>query len=992
MLIRPQLISYAIRHLIAHPRFYPHAVIGLTLLTTALRLIDVDARGVWLDESFTVLRVWDTWAYLFGNIINRQGILTLDIHPFGYFAALKIWSIGLGSSSFVLRLFSAFGSILTVPLTWMLANRLLSRRAALLVACLAVLSPSSQWFAGEIRMYSWLPALASLSTYLFVRATQNQNRAQHWWISWLALAVASVAVHYSMVALLVAQVVAALVWLIRQRNLPMRNLLIAGAIFVVLAVIVVATNQSMVRQSLTRLETGLLEPAGMLALIFEVLGGAVFGLNAADPTGFVLLSLLIGLLVAAACVPRQFHARAMLFYIVVSFVAWWVLSLLIANRPTFRYLVYIVPFLQILPCVLIDWLLRLPVPSTSHVAGVASRGLAGFLALFMLVTTGYGLAWSFMRTSSWQDDWRSAARLIRQNWQPGDVIIANLYTPEATLALELGDVPIQLMPSRYLRENNLREQSQRWIQAHARRVWFANTGEPGVGQGSELDGLLPAPVLQAIYTFPGRSRSVQVQLIQLQLQRMQQLPVEAIAIPKDAPIPRDDAAIVGYTLAPGNTYWQQPNAALSLFWRYAGNADQLASHKITLRLVHDKVIWWTWQLPAQVLAGAADGPIQRVDYPLPLPLGLPRLPYQMTLEVQRGDKAETYQKVAFVLPDREVECCVRLVKWPPGDGASTATIAMQPASPIVSPVLPMQPMPRQPPPSAPQAHCDLWRADDVALMHVEYPQTVRYGDNLPVVLTWCAQSPNGAGSAWDTRLSLQGLVSEVTATQRTAGTEGFPVSQWSLGEPVRDQYALSVPPTLNTGWYRLQLERLRNGQRVDQVLLGLVQVEGYAATALPDPMNNRVAGNAGAFQLLGYGSTQPITRSMTVDVHTYWRVAAQPDRDGVLFLHVMGPSGELATQDDNRPEAGTRSTLTYRAGEQIDLIHRVALREDAPPGEYKLYAGVYDRDKECCRWEVAQSGQRPPDDRIYLGSFTLPALPDPTPYDNNLYMPMLLNQ
>ena len=953
------------------------AVLALTLFTAGVRFIEIDARSIWLDESFTILRVWDSWSYVFRNVINRQGILTSDIHPFIYFALLKIWSILVGPSSFALRLWSGFGSVLAVPLTWVLARRLLSPRMALLATLLAVLSPSAQWFSGEIRMYAWLPVLTCLSTYAFIESLRFNSR--RWWVSWMLLSVCSVLVHYSMAGLLMGQVAVALLWILRRRILPLRSLLIVAGFCIALLIVLLATNRPMVNMGLSRLETGFLEPAGMSALFFEVLGGTLFGLNAADPTGQTFLIVLAGLSILGAVLMRRFHGFAFLFYIALSFIVWWLLSLLIDNRPTFRYLVYIVPLIHILAIGAVAELLK---------GNRWSRMAAALSAALVLLPTTYGLVQSFVRTSSWQDDWRSAAHFIRQNWQPGDVIVASLYAPEATLALALSDMPIQIMPTRYLREPDLKTPSRAWVNANARRVWYANAGDPFLGQGSELDSLLVAPTLQGVYTFPGRSRTVQLQLIQLQTQRSAtQLP-GALVLPSS-----NNPGLLSYTLSAGNPYWEQPNALLSLFWTYRGAAAQVTDYKVLVRLMHNEEVWWTWQFPIDILPGDPNQPVQRVDYPLPLPLGLPHLPYQLVLDVRKGEKGESYQQAKFDLPADVLRCCVRLTEWPHSAGKATAlSLSGRPVSPLISPLMPAQTMPVLPQHAQPRAACDLWRASDVGLMRAEYATQVRYGSKLPIVLTWCAQPSAVARAgveAWETRLSLRTLLNEITATQRLVGTPAFPVAQWPADEPVRDQYTLALPPTLSTGWYRLHLERFRAGQRIDQVTLGWIQIVGYDAVSLPPQIANPVDGTAAAFQLRGYAMSQPITRSAVAAVHTYWQVNAQPDRDGVIFLHVIGPDGELAAQDDKQPEDGTRSTLTYRAGEFIDQIHRVGLPNDAPPGEYKLFAGVYDRDKDCCRWDVRQGGRRPPDDRIYLGSFTLPALPNPKLFANIIYLPTL---
>jgi hypothetical protein len=89
-------------------------------------------------------------------------------------------------------------------------------------------------------------------------------------------------------------------------------------------------------------------------------------------------------------------------------------------------------------------------------------------------------------------------------------------------------------------------------------------------------------------------------------------------------------------------------------------------------------------------------------------------------------------------------------------------------------------------------------------------------------------------------------------------------------------------------------------------------------------------------------------------------------------------------QDDNPPEYGNRSTLTYRPGDGIAQLHRFVLPFAAPGGEYRLYAGIYNR-SDIVRWPALQDGAPARDDLIYLGSFHLPPL-------RALYLPVVRSE
>jgi hypothetical protein len=282
-----------------------------------------------------------------------------------------------------------------------------------------------------------------------------------------------------------------------------------------------------------------------------------------------------------------------------------------------------------------------------------------------------------------------------------------------------------------------------------------------------------------------------------------------------------------------------------------------------------------------------------------------------------------------------------------------------------------------------------WRGSDAVLMKTEYPEEVRAGEVLPLVLTWQAQRT--PLQPWLTEIRLEPLIgSAITTTQREVGTPDFPATAWLADEPVRDDYALQVPYAVSAGWYKLVMARHRDGATIDSLMLGLVRVTELPASPMPDNIQHTIQATIGDLTLLGWTLEGEATRDVTLNFHTLWQVDARPQRDGVLFLHVFAPDGYAAqqpiAQDDNTPEYGKRLTVMYRPGDGIDQLHRVVLPPDAPAGEYKLFVGVYDRDKACCRWPATQNGQPIKDDLVFVGSFHLPKLPDLT---YRTYLPVI---
>src|SRR3972149_5001323 len=72
-----------------------------------------------------------------------------------------------------------------------------------------------------------------------------------------------------------------------------------------------------------------------------------------------------------------------------------------------------------------------------------------------------------------------------------------------------------------------------------------------------------------------------------------------------------------------------------------------------------------------------------------------------------------------------------------------------------------------------------------------------------------------------------------------------------------------------------------------------------------------------------------------------WRATRQPDDDYTVFIHLLGPSGEVVAQADSQPQAGQYPTRYWDAGEQVSDGHQLMLPADLPSGEYRLQAGMY---------------------------------------------------
>jgi len=982
----------------------------LTLLTAVLRAADVLGRSMWPDEGATYLRLAESLPDILRNIVHIDGNVVIDTHPPFYFVLLKLWTLAGGDTEFSLKWFAVCAGVLLTPLVYVLARRAFSQRAAVVAAVFISLSPGIEWYSHEARMYTLVLCMAALAMYTLLRALRLRARDVKWWVAWAVCIALAFFTHYTFVGMLIGQVglagwVLARNW--RNLALGLRRVIRVGlAAAGVVAVVLVLLPD--VRELVARLATG--NDMNYVfhsfdTLVWTQISGFIIGLNVPNPNAvFITVGvwLLAGLCMLMALLPPQTTERPdarvarplLLVSILVTLLVWFGLSFFKSNYQGFRHLILVTPALAALLGRAVDWLLRRPI-IVAKVAGVV-------LAIGVVAAQAYGLVYTFTRTPAWHDDWRGVSTYIQDHWQDGDVIVVDSATHLATLQPYLRGFPFVTgrwsVPDDVVTDDAKMLPYTLAVRAQYRRIWLA------VPHGARLDYYRRVMHVNGPFGFPARSVPVLLYLVDTEVPVVSELPPTAQTLPGALDLrPAVGVALAGYEIHPPARYNPQSNAIVSLYWRRNSSAlsdDALASINTSFRLQEQGQVWWDWLLPGNLSPMPAQwvpGTFWRVDHVLPLPLGLPKLPYTLQWAATEGAKQERFQVAEMPLPDEWRDCCVRLTQWPLQNIALTSS-GVPVGAPLQSPLVvsntqvAASPEPQSPVTLKLPNALRLWtalRGDDVQINYAEFPSTVKPGEPLQAVVTWQTAQPGTPG--WDTELKLETLTgSEIASVRQSAATDAFPVKDWPAGEPVRGMYSMPVPYSVSPGWYRLMLNRWRDGVSFGGVPFGLVQVELHPPSPVPTNIANPVDARAGEVRLLGYSVEQPITRGVTLNFHTYWQVDAQPTRDGVLFLHTDRDSCRpTCPQDDNPPERGLRSTLSYRTGDGMDQVHQIVLPADAPGGEYKLYAGIYDK-AGFARWPATENGQPAKDDLIYIGSFTLPDLPPPPDYKYRIFIASVL--
>jgi 4-amino-4-deoxy-L-arabinose transferase-like glycosyltransferase len=185
-------------------------LLSIILLGFALRLYRLGNQNIWWDEGHAI---WTARQ----DIRTVTSITAHDVHPPLYLWMLHAWIKFAGDTEFAIRYLSLIGGMLTVSLTYVVARRLIGRRAAMLATLLIATARFHIWWSQEARMYIWATFFALLSVYFFTRL--RQDRGVSWWSYIAASAAALYTLYLSVLVLVLENVfVASTVWHKPQRR------------------------------------------------------------------------------------------------------------------------------------------------------------------------------------------------------------------------------------------------------------------------------------------------------------------------------------------------------------------------------------------------------------------------------------------------------------------------------------------------------------------------------------------------------------------------------------------------------------------------------------------------------------------------------------------------------------------------------------------------------------------------------------------------------
>jgi mannosyltransferase len=165
------------------------AVAAITIVGAAIRFATLGQQSLNHDETVTAARVLHPDFFQ-----SMQVVFNGERSPPLYYALVWLWTRAFGVGAVALRFPSAIAGTAVIPLAYMAARELGSRRAGVIAAALVALNPYLVWYSQEARSYCLLVALGALGFWLFARALRQPSR----WvvIGWAVASALALCTHY----------------------------------------------------------------------------------------------------------------------------------------------------------------------------------------------------------------------------------------------------------------------------------------------------------------------------------------------------------------------------------------------------------------------------------------------------------------------------------------------------------------------------------------------------------------------------------------------------------------------------------------------------------------------------------------------------------------------------------------------------------------------------------------------------------------------------
>jgi hypothetical protein len=234
---------------------------------------------------------------------------------------------------------------------------------------------------------------------------------------------------------------------------------------------------------------------------------------------------------------------------------------------------------------------------------------------------------------------------------------------------------------------------------------------------------------------------------------------------------------------------------------------------------------------------------------------------------------------------------------------------------------------------------------DLSLVGYVAPESIRPGQEMWLWLYWQAQTPPDPQTV--VNLTLSGTDETISFDLPLSDAAG-PVESWQSGQVRRVIYHLPTTPRLNGETATLRVALSSPGAQSTETTVSEIKLESRSrqfeipsiARPLDITLGDAAHNNAAQVKLIGVDV--PVTPSGdNLPVTLYWQAGAEMDQDYTVFVQLLNSEGQVVSQVDVQPLAGSAPTTTWLPGEIITDVYTMQLPPGLPPGTYRLIAGMY---------------------------------------------------
>jgi mannosyltransferase len=428
-------------------------------VTFAVMMIGITVPSYWRDEAATMAAV----KRPFGDMIQMLGNVDA-VHGAYYILAWVVVRV-FGTGELAMRMPSAIAMVLGAVFVAAIGRRLASPRAGLFAGLLFAIVPDISLYGQDARSYAMVTAMATIASYVFIRALgARHGRQRRWWILYAGSIALLGILNIFGLLLLAGHGVTILLRMISAAEGQSRRALLLRWLAAGCAGLLIS-SPLIVLGWLQRGQLSWLTAPGYAGLfsVTKLIGPQVMSLA-------VLAALIAGIVVAVVRSPQR-RVPEWLKSMPALCLPWLILPpaiLLIGSAITpvynFRYILFCVPAAVLLGG-----------------AGLAALGrIAGTAALVIVAILSVNSQVFFRTPGGHGDDIRQADRLIAATAKPGDVVLYTNNNAESFGSaysyglgkldnIELSQRPI---PSATLGGTNVSSQVLRDRLAHASRLWI----------------------------------------------------------------------------------------------------------------------------------------------------------------------------------------------------------------------------------------------------------------------------------------------------------------------------------------------------------------------------------------------------------------------------------------------------------------------------------------------------------------------------------------